>query len=82
LVLSKADPEALFFDEMERKGLAKITWVDDVSCEGLGKMLVEALNESLKEATDGRVQVIRVRVYEEEKDWSDAFISTEADFVE
>ena len=74
LVLSKNDPERNFFEEMQKKDLAKITWVDDVSAEGLALFLVDVVNEAVNEATNGRVQASRVRVYEQPDDWADAFL--------
>ncbi len=74
-IVADSDPEAVLFESLQTKGLAKITWVPDVSCEGTAKYLVEIFNEDIDRITCGRVQVVRVRVYEEENDWADAYHS-------
>lgn len=47
--------------------LADITVVPDASSEGLAKFLFKHVNDVVYQGTRGRVSVLRVRVYEDEK---------------
>lgn len=67
LVLPKTDPHFEYFSNMAERGLAKVTWLDSVSAEGLARYLLTQIKFILAENTNGRVSVRRVTVFEDEK---------------
>lgn len=67
LVLPLNDPEFDTFQQLQEKGLAKLTLLAEASAEGLADYLFQAIDELAGEATSERVGVVRVTVYEDEK---------------
>lgn len=67
LVLSPADPQSHRLTELEREGLADVVFVPDPSCEGLAALVLEMGQDIVDRMTDGRVAVVRVEVFEDQK---------------
>lgn len=62
LLVSEDDPELEFFQEMERRGLAKLTIVEKTGCEGLASWLLRYVNEQFLPLYSEQNRVICRRV--------------------
>lgn len=85
LVLNEDDPDKKFLFRSlqgltdDQRGLAKITFVPDASCEGLARWLLEECNILLNQgglAVDRNVRIVSVTVREDSKNSATYSVST------
>ena len=67
LLLNADDPLLLEFKALEAKGACRLKILPNCGMEGTALFLFEAVNQILKETTDGRVQCLEVEVRENDK---------------
>lgn len=68
-LFSKEDSQVHALSNSEFKGLFKILWVDNASCEGIAQFLYEAFSELIKVQENGRVSIRSLKLYEDEKNF-------------
>ena len=66
-LISKDDPARETFEQMDAADLIRLRVVEDCSCEGLAVKLFSECNRLTNSATQGRVMVTKVTVYEDSK---------------
>lgn len=67
LLIEKDDPFADVFEQLGVMGLAKVHLMDKMGCESLAKLVYEKFNDTLSKQDAGRSRVIKVEVFENEK---------------
>lgn len=67
LVLNETDPELSRFQVLHELGLVSLRPLVDCSSEGLAQFIFESANSAFASATQGRVAVVRVVVFEDSK---------------
>ena len=67
LIAASDDPELDSFRMMDAQGIIQLRVIDDTGCEKFAEFLYRAINEFLKEETEGRVKATKVEVYEHER---------------
>jgi 6-pyruvoyltetrahydropterin/6-carboxytetrahydropterin synthase len=66
-VIAEDDPSLEFFKVMDTKGLIQLRVIPATGCERFAEFLYSKINEFLVVETEGRVKVVKVEVYEHEK---------------
>lgn len=66
-VLNENDPEMVVFKLLNKQGFLDLVIVESCSCEGIAKFIYDHVKEYMHEVTDGRVQLVAIDVYEDEK---------------
>lgn len=61
------DPAKDIFEQMEQMGLCKVHFMDKMGCESLAELVFNKFNETLSKQDAGRSRVIKVEVFENEK---------------
>lgn len=67
LLIEKDDPYLDIFRGLETMGLCKLRVMDTMGCEGLAKLIYDKFNDTLSKQDAGRCRVIKVEVFENEK---------------
>lgn len=66
-IVAEDDPYLPRFVEMDKLGIIQLRVLPEVGCEQFAKHLYESINEFVIAETGGRVEVIKVEVYEHER---------------
>tara|TARA_R110000868_G_scaffold81874_1_gene231602 strand:+ start:1711 stop:2157 length:447 start_codon:yes stop_codon:yes gene_type:complete len=61
------DPAKDIFEQMEQMGLCKVHFIDKMGCESLAELVFNKFNDTLSKQDAGRSKVIKVEVFENEK---------------
>lgn len=61
------DPAKDIFEQMEQMGLCKVHFMDKMGCESLAELVFNKFNDTLSKQDAGRSKVIKVEVFENEK---------------
>jgi len=68
VVLAKDDPEKIFFENLDAKGVIQLRLMDGpVGAERFAEFIYNKLNKFVQEETDGRVRVAQVEFFENRK---------------
>jgi len=68
VVLAKDDPEKIFFENLDAKGVIQLRIMDGpVGAERFAEFIYNKLNKFVQEETDGRVRVAQVEFFENRK---------------
>lgn len=67
LLIGQHDPELAFFREMHERGLCDLRVVPSVTMEGSAKLVLEHVDEMIRDKTGGRAWVAKVEVRENDK---------------
>lgn len=67
MIIENDDPYRDVFEQMGVMGLAKPIFVDRIGCEYLAKMIFDKFNSVFSNTEGGRVKVIKVEVFENDK---------------
>jgi 6-pyruvoyltetrahydropterin/6-carboxytetrahydropterin synthase len=66
-VMAEDDPYLPIFKKMEEDGIIQLRILPATGCERFAEYLYNVINEFLLKETDGRVKVVKVEVYENER---------------
>ena len=66
-VVAQDDPYLEKFVQMHKDGIIQLRILPAVGCERFAEYLYGIINEFLQKETEGRVQVVKVEVYEHER---------------
>ena len=66
-VIAEDDPHLGLFQEMDDDGIIQLRVLPATGCERFAEYLYHKINNFLKEETQGRVQAVKVEVYEHER---------------
>lgn len=66
-LIEKDDPYLDLFQQMEVMGLLKLKVMDKMGCESLAKLIFDKFNDTLSKQDAARSRVIKVEVFENEK---------------
>lgn len=66
-LIEKDDPYLDIFQGLEQMGLLKLKVMDKMGCESLSKIIFDKFNDTLSKQDGGRSEVIKVEVFENEK---------------
>jgi 6-pyruvoyltetrahydropterin/6-carboxytetrahydropterin synthase len=66
-VVAEDDPYLPVFKKMEEDGIIQLRILPATGCERFAEYLYNVINEFLSKETDGRVKVVKVEVYENER---------------
>lgn len=67
LLIEKDDPYLDFFQSASMEGLCKLKVLDKIGCESLAKLVYDKFNDVLSKTDAGRSRVIKVEVFENDK---------------
>jgi len=67
LLIQFDDPYKDIFQGLEQMGLCKLHLLDQMGCESLAKMVYDKFNRTLSMQDAGRSRVVKVEVFENEK---------------
>jgi 6-pyruvoyltetrahydropterin/6-carboxytetrahydropterin synthase len=67
LLIEKDDPYLDIFQGLETMGLCKLRIMDKMGCESLAELIFNKFNDALSKQDAGRSRVIKVEVFENEK---------------
>ena len=67
LVVAKDDPELLAFQQMDKAGVAQVRVIEATGAEKFAEYIYNKLNEFVREETEGRVKVTKVKFMEHGK---------------
>jgi 6-pyruvoyltetrahydropterin/6-carboxytetrahydropterin synthase len=66
-IIAEDDPYLEQFKQMDKDGIIQLRVLPAVGCERFAEFLYNKINNFLKVETEGRVQAIKVEVYEHER---------------
>lgn len=66
-VVAEDEPYLDLFKQMDKDGIIQLRVLPAVGCEKFAEHLYGTINEFLQKETNGRVRVVKVEVYEHEK---------------
>ena len=66
-IIAEDDPELELFKEMHSKGIIQLRIIPATGAEQFSKYIYEKLNAFIQEETEGRVKIVKVEVYEHER---------------
>ena len=66
-IIAEDDPELELFKEMHYKGIIQLRIIPTTGAEQFSKYIYEKLNAFIQEETEGRVKIVKVEVYEHER---------------
>ena len=66
-IIAEDDPELELFKEMHSKGIIQLRIIPTTGAEQFSKYIYEKLNAFIQEETEGRVKIVKVEVYEHER---------------
>lgn len=66
-IIAEDDPELELFKEMHSKGIIQLRIIPTTGAEQFSKYIYEKLNTFIQEETEGRVKIVKVEVYEHER---------------
>ena len=66
-LIEKDDPYLDIFQSLETMGILKLVVMDKMGCESLAELIFNKFNDTLSKNDAGRCHVIKVEVYENEK---------------
>ena len=66
-IIAEDDPELELFKEMHYKGIIQLRIIPATGAEQFSKYIYEKLNAFIQEETEGRVKIVKVEVYEHER---------------
>jgi len=67
-VIAPDDPEVELFKEMDKKGIVQLRLLEGpVGAEQFAKFIYEKLNAFVQEETNGRVKIVQVEFFENER---------------
>jgi len=66
-LIQKDDPYKDLFEQMEQMGLCKVHFMDKMGCESLAELVFNKFNDTLSKTDAGRSKVIKVEVFENDK---------------
>jgi len=66
-VIAEDDPYLNLFYEMDRDGIIQLRVLPAVGCEKFAEHLYTVINEFLQKETNGRVNAVKVEVFEHER---------------
>lgn len=66
-LIEKDDPYLDLFQQMEQMNLLKLKVMDKMGCESLAELIFNKFNDTLSKNDAGRCRVIKVEVFENEK---------------
>jgi 6-pyruvoyltetrahydropterin/6-carboxytetrahydropterin synthase len=67
LLIEKDDPYLDLFQSMSMEGLCKLQVLEKIGCESLAKLVFDKFNHALSLQDAGRCKVVKVEVFENEK---------------
>jgi 6-pyruvoyltetrahydropterin/6-carboxytetrahydropterin synthase len=67
LLIEKDDPYLDLFQSMSMEGLCKLQVLEKIGCESLAKLVFDKFNHTLSLQDAGRCKVVKVEVFENEK---------------
>lgn len=77
VIIAKDDPEIDKFHEMAMRGIIQLRVLEKVGCEIFANHILEVMNKFLLLETDGKVQCIQVRFFENEKNSAIAILENQ-----
>ena len=66
-IIAEDDPELELFKKMHSKGIIQLRIIPTTGAEQFSKYIYEKLNTFIQEETEGRVKIVKVEVYEHER---------------
>ena len=66
-IIAEDDPELELFKKMHSKGIIQLRIIPTTGAEQFSKYIYEKLNAFIQEETEGRVKIVKVEVYEHER---------------
>lgn len=66
-IISKNDPHLDLFKELDELKVIQLRIIDDGTLYGLAEYLYNTINDFIKEETDGRVKLVKLELYEQNK---------------
>lgn len=66
-LIERDDPYLPLFQEMNMSGIIKLVVMDKMGCENLSKLVFDKFNDTLSRQDAGRSRVIKVEVFENDK---------------
>lgn len=66
-IVAQDDPYLENFKQMDKDGVIQLRILENVGCEKFAEHLYYTINAFLKEETEGRVEAVKVEVYEHER---------------
>lgn len=66
-LIEKDDPYRDLFEQMQMEGLCKVHFLDKMGAESIAKLIYDNFNKVLSNTDAGRCKVIKVEVFENEK---------------
>ena len=67
VILSDDDPEIELFRIMEKKNIIQLRIIPNLSCEGIGKFILNNIAKLIEKYSNGRVKLYRLDVIENNK---------------
>lgn len=67
LLIEADDPYRDIFEQMQQMGLCKVHFLDMMGCEAIAKLIYDKFNDRLSKTDAGRSKVIKVEVFENDK---------------
>ena len=67
LLIQSDDPYKDLFETMQMERICKVHFLDKMGCESLAKLVFDKFNDVLSKTDAGRAKVIKVEVFENEK---------------
>lgn len=66
-IVAEDDPYLETFKQMDKDGIIQLRILPSTGCERFAEYLYKQINQFLEEETEGRVQAVKVEVYEHER---------------
>jgi 6-pyruvoyltetrahydropterin/6-carboxytetrahydropterin synthase len=67
LLIEEDDPYRELFEMMQMDGICKVHFLEKMGCESLAKLVFDKFNDTLSKQDAGRCRVIKVEVFENNK---------------
>ena len=66
-IVAQDDPYLENFKQLDKDGIIQLRIMEATGCERFAEYLYKTINDFLREETEGRVQAVKVEVYEHER---------------